>query len=99
MPKGEAQLPTILEEAQSLVYGAREESYGHPFIDFSRTAKMWSALLDIDITPKQVALCMIALKLSRETNKHRRDNLVDAAGYAATAMRVEEWIVEHGSSG
>ena len=56
---------TILEEAQRIVYGDRGENYGHPFEDFSRTAKIWSAILEIEITPEQVALCMVGLKIGR----------------------------------
>jgi len=33
---------------------------------------------------------MIALKISRECNKHKRDNLVDIAGYAKTIDMVME---------
>ena len=31
---------------------------------------------------------MIAVKISRECNAHKRDNLVDIAGYAACADKV-----------
>jgi hypothetical protein len=72
---------TILDEAKRIVYGERGENYGHPFEDFSRTAKIWSAILDIEITPEQVALCMVGLKISREVNRPKRDNVVDGAGY------------------
>lgn len=72
---------TILDEAKRIVYGERGENYGHPFEDFSRTAKIWSAILDIQVTPEQVALCMVGLKISREVNRPKRDNVVDGAGY------------------
>jgi len=83
---------TILEEAQQAVYGARQEAYGHPFDDFSRTAKIWSAILGVEVTPAQVALCMVGVKISRECNRPGRDNLVDGAGYWATLelVRMEE---------
>lgn len=80
----------ILEEANSLVHGARQGDYGHPLDDFSRTAKMWSAILGHEVTPEQVGLCMCAVKLSRQVNKPKRDNLVDLAGYAATVDMVLE---------
>lgn len=78
---------SVLIEAQGLVHGDRNESYGHPLDDFRRTAKMWGAILGIEIRPEQVGLCMIAVKLSRECHKPKRDNLVDIAGYAETV----EW--------
>lgn len=83
-------MTSILEEAQGLVYGDRQASYGHPLDDFSRTAKMWSAILGHEVTPEEVGLCMCAVKISRQINKPKRDNLVDLAGYAATVELVLE---------
>lgn len=78
----------ILEEANGLVHGDRQAAYGHPLDDFSRTAKLWSAILGHEVTPEQVGLCMCAVKISRQVNKPKRDNLVDLAGYAATVQMV-----------
>lgn len=76
---------TVLEEAQRLVYGPRQESYGHPLDDFSRTGRIWGAILGIaDVPAEKVALCMIGLKISREVNLHGRDNVVDGSGYWGT---------------
>lgn len=79
---------TVLEEAQRLVYGTREHDYGHPADDFERTAKMWSAILGVEVSAKQAALCMAAVKISRECHRPQRDNLVDLAGYAAVVDRI-----------
>jgi uncharacterized protein DUF6378 len=82
---------SILEEAQALVHGDRGEAYGHPFIDYSCTADIWRALIkrrygmDVPMSQDFACLMMIAVKLSREAGKPRRDNLVDAAGYAECA--------------
>ena len=81
---------SILEEAKRIVHGERGENYGHPFEDFSRTAKIWSAVLDIDVTPEQVALCMVGVKISREINRPKRDNIVDGAGYFETLEMVKQ---------
>lgn len=83
---------TILEEAQRLVYGPRQGAYGHPIDDFGRTGRLWGALLglDRDVTAEEVALCMVAVKLSREVNKPARDNRVDGAGYLAALQLVTE---------
>lgn len=80
----------ILEEANSLVHGDRQAAYGHPLDDFARTAKMWSAILGYEVTAEQVGLCMCAVKISRQVNRPKRDNLVDLAGYAATVEMVLE---------
>jgi hypothetical protein len=80
----------ILEEANEITGGERNDSYGHPRFDFTRTAKLWSAFLGIEITPEQIPLLMILLKVSREANKHKRDNLTDIAGYARTREMLDE---------
>jgi len=79
---------TILQEAQRLVHGDRQAAYGHPLDDFSRTAAMWEAILGARVTAEQVGLCMMAVKISRQCNAPKRDNMTDAAGYAATVQMV-----------
>ena len=79
---------TILQEAQRIVYGDRNADYGHPLDDYSRTAALWSAILGFPVTAEQAILCMIAVKISRQVNKPKRDNLTDIAGYAACLQRV-----------
>ncbi len=73
--------PTILQEAQSIVDGDREATYGRPAVNFERTAVFWSVVFGHPVTMRQVALCMVGLKLAREVHQEKRDNLVDAAGY------------------
>ena len=83
---------SITQEAHRLVNGPRQGSYGHPIHDFTRTGKMWGAILGCDpIPPHLVGLCMVAVKISREVNLHKRDNLVDMAGYAETVSLVREY--------
>ena len=81
---------SILEEAKRIVHGDRGENYGHPLEDFSRTAKIWSAILGIEVTAEQVALCMVGVKISREVNRPKRDNIVDGAGYFETLDMVKK---------
>jgi hypothetical protein len=42
-----------------------------------------------DISAKDVTVCMALLKLSRESFKHKTDNLLDAAGYIGLAADME----------
>lgn len=82
---------TILQEAQRLVHGNRGADYGHPIDDYTRTGRMWGAILGIgDIDPHLCCLMMAAMKISREVNKHKRDNLTDLAGYAECADMVAQ---------
>lgn len=85
---------TILQEAQRLVHGDRGAAYGHPLDDYTRTGRMWGAILGIpDIDPRLCCLMMAAVKISRETNASKRDNRVDLAGYAECADMVAEEAV------
>ena len=85
---------SILLEANGLVHGERQESYGHPRDDFARTATLASTILakklKEPLTPEDVALFMVCVKLSRQVNAPKRDNLVDAAGYLETLSMVIE---------
>ena len=77
-----------LRKAERLIYGDRNADYGHPLDDFQRSATIWGAILGCEVSPEQVGLCMIGVKISREVNKHTADNIVDMAGYAGCIDRV-----------
>lgn len=73
---------SILQEADKIINGERRKDYGSPLESFTKIAALWSPVLGIEVTPDQVALCMIGLKIARATNGMQRDSLVDIAGYA-----------------
>lgn len=82
---------SIAQEAHKLVYGDRHAAYKHPAVDFVCTAKLWSAILGVEVTPYQAVLCMIGVKLSRAVrNVGHRDSLVDLAGYACCADEIAQ---------
>jgi len=76
--------PTIAEEALAAVTGPRQRDYAHPRINFQRIADLWSPVLGVKVTPEQVALCMIQVKVGRLMNRYTRDSIVDILGYALT---------------
>lgn len=90
----EVEAETVLDEAARLTSSERQGDYGDPSDDFYRTALMWTAILDgklredAEVEAADVPLCMIAVKLARQSHSHKRDNLVDIAGYARTAAMV-----------
>jgi hypothetical protein len=79
----------ILQEAEQLVSGARQEEYGPPTQSFSRIALTMTALGfrapgGGNIMPHDVALLMICVKLARLVNSpEAMDSWTDVAGYAA----------------
>lgn len=85
---------SILEEAKRITEGVRRAEYGAPADDFGRAAYMWTGILAHKlrdgqaITAMDIPLCMVAIKLARQSHHHKRDNLVDIAGYARTAAMV-----------
>lgn len=80
----------ILQEAEKAVYGDREADYGSVLENFTTVAKLWSVVAKVELTPEQVGLMMVQLKVARQMNKAKRDNLVDGAGYFATLEKMEE---------
>jgi hypothetical protein len=71
----------VLLEAQDIINGARQKDYGHPLDNMNRTCNIFFHMTGIALTPIEACKFMQALKLSRERNRHNRDNLVDSAGY------------------
>jgi hypothetical protein len=72
----------ILQEAEQAIYSDRAADYGTVTSNFNTIAELWSTVLKTPVTPEQVGLCMIQVKVAREMYKQKRDNLVDIAGYA-----------------
>lgn len=93
---------TIATEAIDLVSGDRQKAYGHPSKNFEDIARLWSVILGIEVTPAQVGLCMVQVKLAREVFVPKRDNLVDAVGYLlaydATKEETHEKVIRISSS-
>lgn len=67
----------------------RRDDYGDPAEQFKAIAARWSITLDMPVTPAQVALCMIDLKLTRLGYDPRHvDSVVDVIGYAALLREI-----------
>lgn len=75
----------ILKQATDAVCTDREGQYGSPEDNFRRIADLWTTYWGgYPFEPKDVAMMMSLLKIARiATGKHKDDNYIDLAGYAA----------------
>lgn len=101
----EPTVPSILEEAMQVTRESREKEYAHPLINFARMSWAWTGRLrkklkeDEWVTPEDVAWMMIESKDARASKTYKRDNVVDAAGYADCMGRMDEYMKELGYNG
>jgi len=79
----------ILDEANRLTHGDRDKNYGTPKVNHERIAALWSVVLETEISPAQVALCMAQVKVARliESPEHL-DSFIDAAAYMAISGEI-----------
>ena len=74
----------ILEKANEIVNTRSEEKermYG-PFEEgMERAAMIASGCTGKTLTSSDMYLCLVALKLSRQSYNHKEDNLLDAVAY------------------
>jgi hypothetical protein len=59
------------------MYGPFEEG-------MERAAKIASGCTGKDFTANDMYICLVALKLSRQSYNHKEDNLLDAVAYLAS---------------
>lgn len=80
---------SILVEAERIVNGPRQATYGHPLDNFTRLAKLCEPIVGVPLTAEQMALIMVQVKVSRlcETPGHR-DSQVDGAGYFGVYSKI-----------
>jgi hypothetical protein len=74
----------ILQQAEKMVCGHREQDYGTPENNFDIIAQLWSAYSGHAFSSVDVAMMMALLKIARiKSGKMTEDSFVDLAGYAA----------------
>jgi len=94
---------TILQEAESLIYGERNKHYRHPTENFNNIANLWNAYFKailvrpgvsgsaavFQINNIDIAYLNILQKIARgATNQEHIDSVIDIAGYAGCIERV-----------
>ena len=88
----------ILKKARDHVTGDRNETHGDAFQNHAEIAEFWNIFLDkklqpmASITAEDVALMMVLMKISRNTQgkKNNLDNFIDMCGYAAIAGEIND---------
>lgn len=59
----------------------RHAVYGDFKVNFKNIAKMWSAILNAEVSDEQVALMMAAFKIVRASVSRHEDNYIDCKNY------------------
>lgn len=74
----------VLLEKAAAVLEERGHAYGAADTAFEAIAARWTLTLGCPVSPAQVVLCMIDLKLVRLAHDQaHEDSLIDVIGYAA----------------
>ena len=81
---------SILSDAEEIVNGSRHSDYGDARESFGRVATIASVMTGKELAPEDCCAVLMAVKLVRESFKHKRDNLVDLCGYAELLNRLKE---------
>lgn len=87
----------LLKQATDAVCTDREGQYGSPEDNFRRIADLWTTYCGgYNFEPKDVAMMMSLLKIARiATGKHKDDNYIDLAGYAACGAELGSLETAH----
>ena len=81
----------VLQKAEEIVTGARQTTYGTPEDSFTTIAGLWGSYLGTHISPSDVAMLMVLLKVARSKgDAGYADNYIDIAGYAACAGELRD---------
>lgn len=88
---------SMLQQAEDLIGGQRQQDYGNKLQNFSQIAMLWQGTLAMKlapgqrITPEDVALCMMQVKIARlAKSPDHKDSIVDVAGYAGCYDTLQE---------
>jgi hypothetical protein len=85
---------SILETAIKVTSGERRRDYDSATPNHKRIAKLWNSYLGVrkneanPISPFDVAIMMILLKIARVVHTPTRDGFVDIAGYARCSAQI-----------
>lgn len=87
---------SVIQEAQDIIHGDREQTYGHPAKNLEKIATQWTLYMrqkynqQVLLSAEDVCWMMSILKMVRQMNADKRDNLIDAIGYVGLIERINE---------
>jgi len=89
--------PTLFDVAKKLVYGDRQKEYGDFRVQYTKALRMYTEWKDGFHSPSRfhvenvadLMMMMVFIKLSRESNQSKEDNIVDAIGYLEMYSRAK----------
>jgi hypothetical protein len=90
----------ILQTAIEITSGDRRRDYDKATPNHERIASLWNAYIkarkhpDSEMSPSDVALMMVLLKIARGAYTPTRDTAVDIAGYARCFAQINKFEVE-----
>jgi hypothetical protein len=85
-----------IDLAKDIIYGDGEETYGNPSKNLVSIAQLWTIYLhqkyasNVIVNAEDVCWMMNLLKMTRQMNSSKQDNVVDAIGYLALIDRLGE---------
>lgn len=75
----------VLEECIKIA-NERQEQYGKADESIQICSNLLRDIFKIDLSVSQIAKVLVCLKLSREANAHKEDNLLDIINYLAISL-------------
>ena len=80
-----------IESVADILEVSVNKNYGAPYSNHVDIAQIWSVLLGKDIGPGQVAMCMVAVKLSRLIHEPTHDDSwADIIGYGGIGRGIAD---------
>ena len=89
---------SVIDKVKDTCINEREKAYGHPLQNHQSIGLIWTGIMgaagllkdDKVISPEIAALCMLGVKLSRESFSHGEDNVLDMYGYVHCLERIKQ---------
>lgn len=67
----------------------RQEQYGNAVPSIQIACDILKVSFGIELTVKQFCYVLVALKLSRQANQHKDDNILDTINYLAISLNTK----------